>query len=53
MSEPDVPTTVHHLTHRMRESAKRIKKHRDAMAQVAREARDEADIENGKGVQQS
>ena len=52
MSEPNPPATVHHLTHRMRESAKRIRKHREQMAQVAQQARDELDTENGKEATQ-
>ncbi len=53
MAESDVPTTVPHLTRRMRESAARIRKHREQMAAVAREARDNADANNGGGDNQS
>ncbi len=53
MADTSPPATVHHLTHRMRESAKRIKQHREALAIVAQEACDQRDTENGKEVNQS
>lgn len=50
MADTDPPVTIEHLTRRQRESAARIRKHREAMARVAREVRQQVDDNNGGEV---